>query len=213
MRNPRTPRHLPRVIQKYLCPPAVSQSNAAHGKRQISDIGADGMVIIYNRAECTREEMIDILGGLCMVQERELVTHILRGARVQKGVVRGLSDLGRIRTKWKHLGTIDIGGGIGNGNSKRFRVREVMEALNQPLADLQEYCERLQIVQRINRYKQQINKNQLKMSVALVEKGDELVLCDGSEKVTALYEFGKEKHLENSELPVCVITLQSGLQE
>ncbi|MDI6718975.1 MAG: hypothetical protein QMD46_05130 [Methanomicrobiales archaeon] len=162
------------------------------------------MATVRNRQECRREEVHGIASRLCAAQERWALEQVLKGARVYSGEIRGLEEIGDLYTRWKHLGTIRAAT-LGTGLTRRFRVREVEQALSEPPIDMEEYCERLHILAAIRAHRQELNRAELKLDVAVLERDGEIFVCNGSEKVVALYSFAREKNLKNTVLPVCAI--------
>ncbi len=162
------------------------------------------MATVRNRQECRREEVCSIISRLCTAQERWALEQVLKGAHVYSGEIQGLEEIGDLRTRWKQLGMIQSAT-LGAALSRRFQVREVEQALSEPLIDLEEYCERLQILAAIHAYRQELNRARLKFDAAVLERDGEIFVCSGSEKVVALYSFAREKRLMNTVLPVCAI--------
>ena len=162
------------------------------------------MVTVYNLHDCRKEDIYSIVARLCKVDERRTLELILKGAKVQNGEIRGLTDIGNLRTRWKQIGLTETAT-TGPAFSRKLLVSEVENALTVPLADLEEYCERLEILTRINEYRRKLDRADLEFNVALLERDGEIFICSGSEKVAALYLFAKEKNLYNAVLPVCVI--------
>ncbi|HZD43183.1 MAG TPA: hypothetical protein VE134_03920 [Methanomicrobiales archaeon] len=162
------------------------------------------MVTVYKLQDCPKEDIYSIVAKLCKAEERRTLELVLKGAKVQNGEIRGITDIGNLRTRWKQIGLTETAN-AGPAFSHKLLINEVENALTVPLTDLEEYCERLEILSRINEYRRKLNKADLELNVALLERDGEVFICSGSEKVAALYLFAKEKNLYNTVLPVCVI--------
>lgn len=156
------------------------------------------MIDIRNRKDCSTREINDLKSYLKGTPVHCLFEVIGSGAKVSKGEITLLSEIGKLKTIWSELGGMHKSNE--NANDK-FLVHEVMGALHNPR------CTDSVTLYKINEFIQLRTSDHLELKITLGEKNDDITIYDGNKRVVACYECGEEKMKSNLSIPVYIITL------
>lgn len=156
------------------------------------------MTIISNRRSCSLSEINALKMYLSLTPVRWLVQVIDSGAKVSKGGVTSLSEIGKLRTIWSELGGIRSSDEHG---SQKFLVSQVVAALRKP------QCNDRETYDKIREYVRLFADGQLELKITLLEDKNEYTICDGNKRAVACFEYGLKRRKRNLSLPVYVIAL------
>jgi hypothetical protein len=126
-----------------------------------------------------------------------LIDKIARGAKVSRGEITPLSEIGTLKTIWGNIGGIQS---INEHAAEKFLVRQVIQALKDPR------CTDKNRLSLIEKYKQLFANGKLELIITLLEHKSNISICDGNTRVVACFEHGSETRQVNLSLPVYVIT-------
>ncbi len=152
---------------------------------------------ISNRTNCSLAEIDCLRTYLSQTPVHRLVKVIDKGARVSRGEIKPLSQIGRLRTMWGELDGIYRNG---KDDSEKFLVKEIMPALRDPQChDAQRLC----LIEGFKR--RLLTNNKLELKITLFEEEDNIIMCDGNSRTVAYFEYGLETRQSNLSLPVYII--------
>jgi hypothetical protein len=146
---------------------------------------------------CTPKEISELRAYLSTTPVRWLVGVIDGGARVSKGEVKSLSQVGRLRTIWGDLGGVRSDHEYG---LEKFLVGQVMAVLKKP------QCTDKERLDRIENYVKLFANNQLDLKITLMEDRSGITICDGNTRVVACFEYCVRTGQTSLRLPVNVIS-------
>ena len=152
---------------------------------------------ISNRTICSLTEINSLKTYLSKTPVCWLVKVIDQGAKVSKGEIVSLSQIGELRTIWGELDGIYKNG---MNDSEKFLVKEVMKVLRDP------WCHDTHRLTLIEKYKRLLASDELELIITLFEKEENIVICDGNSRAVACFEYGLETGQSNLSLPVYAIT-------
>jgi hypothetical protein len=163
------------------------------GRRQTSKTSArqhkgDVMVGIKNSRGCTPAELQDL--------KKHLVQLIESGAKVTKGEISPLAEIGRIRTIFKDIGSVLSKAEYGQDTFLVSQVQSVLKSKG---------CTDIAMRDKIAAFKTQIASGKFRLTVTLLETDGDLYIFDGDKSAVAFFEHSSETGSEDCSLPVFVI--------
>jgi hypothetical protein len=156
---------------------------------------------ITDRKNCSPEEINALKQFL--KPHTELIQFIEAGAGVSKGFIKSRLELAKTNIGWLNIGGIRS---RKEYNSKFFLVDQVMTVLKKP------QCNQPGSLDIIQKYIQEITHNEYKSTITLLERNNEIFLCDGNHSAVAFFEYYSKCGVDDIDIEVFIITDKTKLR-
>ena len=156
------------------------------------------MLIVENCKPCSSNEVSVLKQYLSGTPVFKLIEFVKAGALVTKGNMLSVSEIGKLKTIWENLGEIHS---KEEYNSDKYLVSQVISILSD--VRCKNNSRTLEI---INEYKSLLIKDKLELKITLLNKENDVIICDGNKRVVACYQYCLENQLNKFTLPVYIIS-------